>query len=102
MSLVKYWYLYTEYYSSDVVNIIKTMSPKPLSPDLMVSLIRTIGVVPVREIAPDMSELCHMWLHHSRSPSLDKLVKVLLCTPGAGHLVTGLVPICEWVLSSSS
>ena len=78
------------------------MSPKPLSPDLMTSLIQAIGVVPVGEIAPDLSELCHMWLHHSRSPSLDKLVKVLLCTPGAGHLVTELVPTCECVLSSSS
>ena len=80
------------------------MPPKSLPPELMISLFHALGVVPRvgEEIAPELNVFCHMWLrqHHSRPLSLAKLVKVLLCTPGAGHLVTGLVPICECALTS--
>ena len=77
---------------------------KSLSPDLTIRLIQAMHVDPPvgEDITPELRVLCHMWLrqHHSRPLSLAKLVKVLLCTPGAGHLVTGLVPICECALTS--
>ena len=85
-------------------DIITRMPPKSLPPELMINLIQAMGVVPHdrEEITPELSVLCRMWLkqHHSKPLSLAKLVKVLLCTPGAGHLVTGLVPICECALTS--
>ena len=91
-------------YLLDVNDIIRQMPSKSLPPELIIRLIEAMGIVPRvgEEIDPELRVLCRMWLHHSRSPSLDKLVKVLLCTPGAGHLVTGLVPICECVISSAS
>ena len=77
------------------------MPNRPLNPELAIQLIQALGVV-IRvgeEYIPELKTLCSMWLRRTDTEhTLDRLVEVLLCTPGAGHLVTGLVPICEYTL----
>ena len=79
------------------------MPNRLLSPELAIQLIQALGVA-IRvgeDYTPELKTLCSMWLRRTDTEhTLDRLVEVLLCTPGAGHLVTGLVPICEYTLLS--
>ena len=81
------------------------MHNRPLNPELAIQLIQALGVFTRvgEEYIPELKTLCSIWLRRTDTEhTLDRLVEVLLCTPGAGHLVTGLVPICEYTLLSCS
>ena len=65
--------------------------------DLLLSLdLPCTGSSLPTSVESSLSSVCQYWLKCNReNGSLSKLVDAFLCTPGLGHLVTGLVPICE-------
>lgn len=50
------------------------------------------------EVPDDLYALCQQWFSITTEPRLSTLIRALLCTQGLGHLVTGLLPICEFLI----
>lgn len=85
--------------NSDLKEVMKKI--KDVSVNLNSSVVHQILVqfdVPVDDsetLPSDLYSVCQLWLSATADPNLATLIRALLCTQGLGHLVTGLVPICE-------
>ena len=82
---------------SDVEELALGIENIPLRSDtarVLLSLLE-VPIAPAGEVPSNFHSLCQLWFSSGHDCSLEVLVRVLLCTPSLGYLVTGLTSICE-------